>query len=153
MYVLACLLLLLPLQALGESLVIPAAPHREEIERVKYDHVAYGFREVSPGEFRLHVNVRYRTIESRVERFKHFTFPLQRGTVVKRDPRTLVLRLEGRELVVGKHRWWYDPYWQAADDVHITCNHDHRFKTVVVDNCRLAIEAPQIQNAFLRPQN
>jgi hypothetical protein len=142
---------LLPLQAFDASLVIPAEPHREEIEKVKYYNVAYGFREVAPGGFQLHVNVRYRTTWSRVQRFKHFMFPLQRGTIVKRDPRTLVLRLENRELVVGKHRWWYDPYWQAADDTDITCDHNRRFKTVVVDSCRLTIEAPQVKNAFLRP--
>ena len=151
MYVLVCFLILLPLQAFGASLVIPAEPHREEIEKVKYYNIAYGFREAALGEFQLHVNVRYRNTWSRVQRFKHFMFPLQRGTIVKRDPRTLVLRLENRELVVGKHRWWYAPYWQAADDVDITCDHDKRFKTVVVENCRLTIEAPPAENAFLRP--
>jgi hypothetical protein len=151
MYVLVCLLILLPLQALGASLVIPAEPHREEIEKVKYYNVAYGFREAAPGEFQLYVSVRYRNTWSRLQRVKHFMFPLQCGTIVQRDPKTLVLRLENRELVVGKHRWWYAPYWQAADDVRITCDHDKRFKTVVVENCRLIIEAPQAENAFLRP--
>jgi hypothetical protein len=78
-------------------------------------------------------------------------FPLQRGSIVQRDAKTLVLRLGNRERVIGKHRWWYDPYWQAADDVRIICDHDKRFKTVVVENCRLAIEAPPVENAFLRP--
>jgi hypothetical protein len=142
MYVLVCLLVLLPLQALGASLVIPAEPHREEIEKVKRYTVAYGFRQATSGEFQLHINVHYRNIWSRVQRFKHFMFPLQRGSIVQRDAKTLVLRLENCERVIGKHRWWYDPYWQAADDVHITCDHDKRFQTVVVENCRLAIEAP-----------
>jgi hypothetical protein len=143
MYVLIGLWILLPLQVFGENLVIPAKPQREEIEKVKYYNVAYGFREVASGAFQLHVNVRYRTIWSRVQRVKHFMFPLQRGTIIQRDPRTLVLRLDDRELVVGKHRWWYDPYWQAADNADITCDHDKRFKTVVVEYCRLTVAAPQ----------
>jgi hypothetical protein len=152
MYILVCLLILLPLQAFGSSLVIPAEPHREEIAKVKYYNVAYGFRQAASGEFQIHVIVRYRHTWSRVQRAKHFTFPLQRGTIVQRDAKALVLRLENRERVVGKHRWWYNPYWQAADDVRITCGHDKRFNnTVVVENCRLMIAAPQDEHAFLSP--
>jgi hypothetical protein len=69
-------------------------------------------------------------------------FHLQDGTIGQRDPKTLMLRLENRELVVGKHRWWYDPYWQTADTVHITCNDYKQFETVVVENCRLILEGP-----------
>jgi hypothetical protein len=151
MYVFVCLLVLLPFQALGASLIIPTEPHRGEIERVKYYTIAYGLHQAPSGEFQLYTNVRYRHISSRIQHSEHFMFPLQRGTIIKRDPRTLVLRLEDREVVVGKHRWWYAPYWQAADDVDITCDHDKRFKTVVVENCRLTIEAPPVKNAFLPP--
>jgi hypothetical protein len=73
-------------------------------------------------------------------------FRLQDGTIVQRDPKTLMLRLDNRELVVGKHRWWYDPYWQAADGVRITCDDYKPFKTAVVENCRLILEEPQAEH-------
>jgi len=151
MYVLVCLFVLLPLQASGASLVIPTEPHREAIERVKRYDIIYGFGQAASGEFQVQVKIRYRNTWSRIERYKYVMFPLQRGTIVQRDPKTLILRLEDRDLVVGKHRWWYAPYWQPADDTRITCDHNKRLRTVVVENCRLAIEEPQAENAFLRP--
>jgi hypothetical protein len=138
-----CLLVFLPLQASGASLSIPTEPYRQEIEEVKRYNLAYGFYQTAAGEFQVRVTVRYRTIWSRVQRFKHFMFRLQDGAIVQRDPKTLMLRLENRELVVGKHRWWYDPYWQAAGDVRIACDDDKQFKTVVVESCRLTLEGPQ----------
>ena len=140
MYFFVCLLILLPLQASGASLVIPADPGHEKIERVKRYNVAYGFNQTESGEFQVQVTVRYRHTWSRLERFKHFMFRLQDGTIVQRDPKTLILRLDNRELVVGKHRWWYRPYWQAADNARIACDDDKRFETVVVKNCRLIIQ-------------
>ena len=139
MYFFVCLLVLLPLQASA-----PAFPFRQSLTerkstQVKRYDVAYGFYQTASGEFQLQVTVRYRPGWSRVHRFKHFMFRLQDGTIVQRDPKTLMLRLDDRELVVGKHRWWYDPYWQAADDVRIACDDDKQFKTVVVENCRLII--------------
>jgi hypothetical protein len=142
MYFILCLLVLLPLQAWGASLSIPAAPHREEIDQVRRYNAAYGFYQTASGEFQLQVTVRYRPTWSRVQRFKRFMFRLQDGTIVQHDSKTLMLRLDDRELVVGKHRWWYDPYWQAAGDVRIACGDDKRFKTVVVENCRLILEEP-----------
>ena len=135
-----CLLVLLPLQALGTSLVIPAEPYREEIAKVKRYNVAYGFCQTELGEFQVCLRVSYRHRWSRLHRYKQLMFHLQDGTIVQRDPKTLMLRLENRELVVGKHRWWYDPYWQPADAVHITCNAYKQFETVVVENCRLTLE-------------
>ncbi len=142
MYFILCLLVLLPLQAWGAGLSIPAAPHREEIDQVRRYNAAYGFYQTASGEFQLQVTVRYRPTWSRVQRFKRFMFRLQDGTIVQHDSKTLMLRLDDRELVVGKHRWWYDPYWQAAGDVRIACGDDKRFKTVVVENCRLILEEP-----------
>jgi hypothetical protein len=135
-----CLLVLLPLQASGARLVIPAEPYREEIARVKRYNVAYGFSQTASGEFQIQVTVRYRPTSSRLERVKHVMFRLQDGTIVQRDPKTLMLRLDNREIVVGKHRWWYHPYWQAADNVRIACDDNKQFKTVVVENCRLILE-------------
>jgi len=140
MYFIVCLLVLLPLQASAASLSIPAEPYREEIGQVRRYNVAYGFYQTASGEFQIQVTVRYRPTWSRVHRFKHFIFRLQDGTIVQRDPKTLMLRLDNRELVVGQHRWWYDPYWQAVDGVRITCNDDKQFKTVAVENCRLNYE-------------
>ena len=150
MYFFICLLVLLPLQASGASLTIPAEPHREEIAKVKRYNVAYGFSQTASGEFHIQVTVRYRHTWSRVEHVKRFTFRLQDGTILQRDPKTLIVRLDDRELVVGKHRWWYDPYWQAADDVRIACDDDKQFKTMVVENCRLILEEPQAENIVQR---
>ena len=140
MYFLVCLLVLLPLQTFGESLVIPTEQLREKIERVRYYRVIYGFRESSSGEFQVHVKVSYRSTWARLKRSKHVMLRLQRGTIIQRDPKTLIIHLDNRELVVGKHRWWYSPYWQAAKGVRMTCDHNQRFETVVVENCRLTIE-------------
>lgn len=135
-----CLLILLPLQASSASLVIPADPYHEKIERVKRYNVAYGFNQTASGEFQIQVTVRYHHTWSRLERFKHFMFRLQDGTIVQRDSKTLILRLDDRELVVGKHRWWYNPYWQAADNVRIACDDYKQFETAVVENCRLTLD-------------
>jgi len=141
MYFFMCLLVLLPLQVLGASLAaIPAESHREEIANVKRYNVAYGFSQTASGEFQLQATVRYRPTWSRIEHVKRFMFRLQNGTIVQRDPKTLVLRLDDRKRVVGKHRWWYDPYWQAADNARIACDDDKQFETVVVKNCRLILE-------------
>lgn len=142
MSVLVCLLVLLPFQAFGASLVIPTEPHREEIERVRRYRLVYGFQQSSSGEFQVHIKVRYQPTWSRLKRSEHIMLPLQRGTIVERDPETLMMRLDNRELVVGKHRWWYSPYWQAAKGVRITCDHNQQLSTVVVENCRLKIHTP-----------
>ena len=142
MYVLVCLLVLLPFQAVGASLLIPTEPHREEIERVRRYRLVYGFQQSPSGEFQVHVKVRYRPTGSRLERSEHITLPLQQGTIVERDPKTLIMRLDNREWVVGEHRWWYSPYWQAAKGVRITCDHNQQVATVVVENCRLTIKTP-----------
>ena len=134
-----CLLILLPLRV-SASLSIPTEPYRQEIERVRRYHVAYGFSRTASGEFQVRATVRYRHTWSRVEHVKHFMFRLQDGTIVPRDPKTLMLRLDNHELVVGKHRWWYAPYWQAADGVRIACDDDRQFKKVVVENCRFILE-------------
>ena len=115
----AFMLILLPLPALGANLVIPAEPSRVEIQRVKFYRVSYGFEEDDTGRFQLQVNLRYRTWTSHIERAKHLTFRLQSGEIVQRDEKTLVLHVENRQMVVGKHRWWYAPYWQPADNVRI----------------------------------
>jgi hypothetical protein len=60
---------------------------------------------------------------------------------VQRDDQTLTLRLDNREIVVGKHRWWYSPYWQAADNVRIACDRDQRIRRVVFENCRLIVSS------------
>jgi hypothetical protein len=99
----------------------------------------YGTR---PGRFQSQVTLSYRKWTSRIEQFKHFVFRLQSGTIVKivkRDDRTLVLRLDNREMAVGRHSWWYSPYWQAADGVQIACDRDRRFRRVVLENCRLIV--------------
>jgi hypothetical protein len=98
MYFIVCLLVLLPLQALAASLSIPAEPYREEIGQVRRYNVAYGFYQTASGEFQIQVTVRYRPTWSRVHRFKHFVFRLQDGTIVQHDPKTLMLRLDNREL-------------------------------------------------------
>jgi hypothetical protein len=136
-----CLLILLPLQV-SASLSIPTEPYREEIARVKRYNVAYGFYQTASGEFHIQVTVRYRHTWSRVEHAPHFMFCLQDGTIVQRDPKTLMLRQDDRELVIGKHRWWYAPYWQAADDVRIACDDYKQFETAVVEHCRLILEGP-----------
>jgi hypothetical protein len=142
MYVVICLLVLLPLQASGAALTLPAEPYRQEIGKVRRHNVTYGFSQTASGEFQIQVTVRYRSTWSRLEHVKHVMFRLQGGTIVQRDPKTLVLRLDNREFVVGKHRWWDHPYWQAADAVRLTCNDYKQFETVVVENCRLILEGP-----------
>ena len=133
------MIVLLPVPALGANLVIPTEPARSEIRNVKFYHVSYGFQEEEPGRFQLQVTLRYRKWTSHIEQFKPFVFRLQSGTIVKRDDRTLVLRLENRELVVGRHRWWYAPYWQAADGVQIACDRSRRIRSVVLEHCRLIV--------------
>jgi len=71
-----CLLILLPLQVSGATLAIPAKPQRQEIEKVKRYNIADGFCQTASGEFQIQVTVRYRTIWSRVQRFKHFVLAL-----------------------------------------------------------------------------
>jgi hypothetical protein len=132
---------LLPVSALGSNLVIPAEPSQIEIRDVKFYRVSYGFQEEEPGHFQLLVNLRYRKWTSSIERVKQFTFRLQSGTIVQRDDQTLTLRLDNREIVVGKHRWWYSPYWQAADNVRIACDRDQRIRRVVFENCRLIVSS------------
>lgn len=140
MYVFICLLVLLPLQVSGAALTLPAEPYRQEIGRVRRHNVAYGFSQTASGEFQIQVTLRYRPTWSRLEHVKHVMFRLQNGTIVQRDPKTLMLRLEDHEIVVGKHRWWYHPYWQAADNVRIACDDNKQFRTLVVENCRLILE-------------
>src|SRR5688572_26268673 len=72
-----CLLVLLPLQASGASLVIPVEPHREEIAQVKRYNVAYGFCQTASGEFQICLRVSYRHRWSSLHRCKHFMFHLQ----------------------------------------------------------------------------
>lgn len=139
---LACLWILLPLQALGDNLVIPAEPARVDIPDVKFYRIAYGFEEDETGRFQLHVNFRYRPWTSHIKRVKHLTFRLQSGTIVQGDDQTLVLYLDNRERVVGRHRWWYNPYWQAADDVRIACDSKRQIRRVILENCRLMIKKP-----------
>jgi hypothetical protein len=117
-----------------------AEPYQEKIERVKRYDVAYGFNPTASGAFQIQVTVRYRPPSGRLQHFQHFMFRLRDGTIVQRDPRTLVLRLENRELVVGRHRWWYQPYWQTADNARIACDDDKQFETVMVKNYRLILE-------------
>jgi hypothetical protein len=137
---LACLWVLLPLQALGNNLVIPAEPARVDIPDVKFYRISYGFQEAESRRFQLQVNFRYRPWTSHIQRVNHLTFRLQSGTVVQGDDQTLVLRLDNREMVVGRHRWWYAPYWQAADDVRIACDSKRQIRRVILANCRLIIK-------------
>jgi hypothetical protein len=137
-----CLWLLLPLQALGATLVIPTVPARVDISEVKFYRLAYGFQEDESGRFQLQVNVYYRPLTSRIERVKHVTLQLQSGTIVPGDGQTLVLRHDNREVVVGQHRWWYDPYWQAADDVRLICDHTRQGNKIILENCRLMVDTP-----------
>lgn len=109
---------------------------------VKFYRLSYGFQEDESGRFQLQVNLRYRPWISDIERVEHLTFRLQSGTIVQRDDRTLVLRLDNREMVVGRHRWWYDPYWQAADDVRIACDSERQLRRLILENCRLIVEKP-----------
>jgi hypothetical protein len=133
------MMVLLPVAARGANLVIPAEPARVGIRDVKFYRISYGFQEEMPGRFQLQVTLRYRPWTSRLERVKHVEFSLQSGTIVKRDDRTLVLCFDNRELAVGKHRWWYSPYWQPTDNVQIACDRDRVFRRVVIENCRLII--------------
>lgn len=135
------MMVLLPISVLGADTVIPATPSRVEIRDVRSYRVSYGFQEAEPGRFQLQVNLRYRKWSSRRERVKRFTFRLQSGAIVQRDSRTLVLRLDDREIVVGAHRWWYSPYWQAADGAQIACDRDRRVRGVVLENCRLIVSS------------
>ena len=101
--------------------------------------VWYGFQEDEPGRFQLQVNLSYRQGTSRIKQFKHFMLRLPSGTIVKRDDQTLILHLDNREMVVGRHRWWYAPYWQAADGVQIACDHSRRIRSVVLEHCHLIV--------------
>jgi hypothetical protein len=125
--------------SLGANLVIPTEPDRVEIRNVKFYHTSYGFQEAEPGRFQLRVTLRYRKWTSRIEQFKHFMFRLQSGTIVQRDDRTLVLRLDTRERVVGRHHWWYAPDWQTADGVQIACSRRRQSRSVVLEHCRLIV--------------
>jgi hypothetical protein len=131
---------LLPLQALGDNLVIRTEPARVEIPDVKFYRLSYGFQEDAPGRFQLQVDIRYRPWISDVERVAHFTFRLQSGSVVQRDDQTLMLRLDDREMIVGQHHWWYAPYWQAAADVQIACDSRRQSRRLIIENCRLIVE-------------
>ena len=134
------IMVLFPVSVFGDNLVIPTTPPQVEIRDVKFYRLSYGFQEdEKTGSFQLQVNVRYRKESSRRERVKQFTFRLQNGTIVQRDDRTLVLRFDDREIVVGNHRWWYSPYWQAADGVQIACDRDRRIRRVVIGGCRLIV--------------
>lgn len=139
---LACLWVFLSLPALGGNLVIPTEPSRVDIPDVKFYRVSYGFQEDDTGRFQLQVNLRYRKWASRIERVEHFRFRLQSSTIVQSDDQTLVLRLDNREMVVGRHRWWYEPYWQAADDVRIACDPKRQLRRLIIENCRLIVEKP-----------
>jgi hypothetical protein len=134
------MLVLLPISARGADLVIPAEPDQVEIRDVKFYRVAYGFQEETPGHFQLQVTLRYRTWTSRLERVKRYTFRLQSGATVQRDDRTLVLRLDNREVTVGRHRWWYSPYWQPTDKVRIACDRNRGIRHLVIENCRLIMK-------------
>jgi hypothetical protein len=136
------MMVLLPVSTRGADLVIPAEPAQVEIRDVKFYRVSYGFQEGKQGRFQLQVTLRYRKWTSQIERVKRFTLRLQSGTIVQRDDRTLTLRFDNREMVVGKHRWWYDPYWQAANGVQIACDRDREFRDVIIKNCRLMVEKP-----------
>ena len=134
----------LPVSALGADLVIPTTPPQVEVQDVKSHLVSYGFQEEAPGRFQLQANLRYRRWTSPIERVKQFTFRLEFGTIVQRDDQTLVLRHDNRERVVGRHRWWYSPYWQASYGARITCDRDRRISKVVLKNCRLIV--PRFEN-------
>lgn len=136
----ACLWVFLPLQALGDNLIIPTEPARVDLPDVQFYRLSYGFQEDEPGRFQLQVTLRYRLWTSRIERVEHFRFRLQSGTIVQRDDQTLVLRLDHREIIVGRHRWWYDPYWQTADDVQIACDPKRQLRRLIIENCRLIVE-------------
>jgi hypothetical protein len=140
LFTLACLGVFLPLQAVGDNLVISTEPARVDIPDVKFYHLSYGFQAEGPGRFQLQVNLRYRLWTSRIERVDHFRFRLQSGTITQSDDRTLILRLDDREMAVGRHRWWYAPYWQTADDVRIACDPKRQFRRLIVENCRLMVE-------------
>ena len=98
------MMLLLPVSALGAKLIIPAESARVEIRDVKFYRVSYGFQQEGAEPFQLQVNIQYRKWTSRIERIRHFVFRLQSGQIVQRDDRTLVLRRDNGEVVVGKHR-------------------------------------------------
>jgi hypothetical protein len=119
--------------------VIPTEPAQVEIRDVKFYRISYGFQEEEPGRFQLQVTLRYRKWTGPTQQTKKFTFRLQSGTIVQRDDQTLVLRLDQREIVVGRHRWWYSPYWQSAHGTQIACDRDRRIRQVVIDNCRLIV--------------
>jgi hypothetical protein len=88
----------------------------------------------------LQVTLRYRQWTSRIEYVKHLKFRLQSGTIVQRDDRTLVLHLNNREVVVGRHRWWYAPAWQAVDDVAIACGRYREDRNLILESCCLIVE-------------
>ena len=135
----AWLVIGLPLYAMGAEFVVPTEPSRVEMQRIKWYRVAYGFHQDESGDFSVLVRVIYRHTPNRIKRAKNLTFRLQRGTIRQRDANTLVLRLDNREHVVGKHRWWYVPYWQRSKNVSVRCDHARRLARVVIENCRIII--------------
>jgi hypothetical protein len=131
--------LLLPLQGLGANLVIPTELASVDIPDVKFYRLTYGFHKVGPEGFQVQVILSYRPWTSHLEHVQHLTFRLASGTIAQRDDQTLVLQIENREVVVGRHHWWYSPAWQTARDVHIACDRATRFRRVTLKNCRLIV--------------
>ena len=46
---------------------------------------------------------------------------------------------DDREIVVGNHRWWYSPYWQAVDEVKMTYDRERQIRKVMLKNCRFVV--------------